>query len=522
VNAERHDYAILGAGPAGLQMAYELQQRGRDFVLLEAGTGPGTFFKRFPRHRKLISINKVVTGFDDREVNLRWDWNSILGGDDGPLVKDRCLDYFPHADTLVEYLERYAAEYRLPIRTNTNIVRISRSDGFLLEAEDGRRFGCDRLIVATGVTKPYVPDIPGIEHVEQYADASVDPKDFWDQSVLILGGGNSGFETADNLIPVTKQIHILTPHFVKFAWRTHFVGHLRAVNNNFLDTYMLKSQNAVLIAKALEIRPIPDGGVEVTIEYQNANGEIEVRQYDRVICCTGFRFDAEIFAPQVRPELTIMDRFPKLTSAFESVNVPGLYFAGTITQSLDFKKTTSGFIHGFRYNVRALARILDGRDHRLEWPHRVLEQDVDLLADRLIDRVNVTSAAWQQFGFIGDVIKLEEDGRALWYEDVPAGYVHDSDFGKGSVVVATLEYGHHDQDPFVPSMERVHKDDGERAEQSQALHPILRHYLDGRLVRTAHVMEDLDLNFRRPVQVKATRAFWADVLEEALVAAAER
>ena len=43
--------------------------------------------------------------------------------------------------------------------------------------------------------------------------------------------------------------------------------------------------------------------------------------------------------------------------------MPGLYFAGTITQVRDFKKSTSGFIHGFRYGVRALHRILERRYH---------------------------------------------------------------------------------------------------------------------------------------------------------------
>ena len=59
------EYLILGAGAAGLQMAYCLEQAGRNYLVLEAGDGPGTFFKQYPRHRKLISINKVHTGFDE-------------------------------------------------------------------------------------------------------------------------------------------------------------------------------------------------------------------------------------------------------------------------------------------------------------------------------------------------------------------------------------------------------------------------------------------------------------------------
>jgi len=84
--------------------------------------------------------------------------------------------------------------------------------------------------------------------VRHYADVSVNPNNFINQKVLIIGKGNSGFETADNLIETAAVIHLLSPHPVSMAWKTHYVGNLRAVNNNFLDTYQLKSQNAVLDA----------------------------------------------------------------------------------------------------------------------------------------------------------------------------------------------------------------------------------------------------------------------------------
>ncbi|HEU4367085.1 MAG TPA: NAD(P)-binding domain-containing protein, partial [Methylomirabilota bacterium] len=65
------EYLIVGAGPAGLQLGHHLQQAGRDYAILEAGPAPGGFFRTFPRHRRLISINKPHTGWDDPELNLR-------------------------------------------------------------------------------------------------------------------------------------------------------------------------------------------------------------------------------------------------------------------------------------------------------------------------------------------------------------------------------------------------------------------------------------------------------------------
>ena len=73
---ERIDYLVVGAGPAGIQAGYFLDRAGRDYLVVEAGAAPGGFFTRFPRHRTLISINKVHTGWDDPELKLRTDWNS--------------------------------------------------------------------------------------------------------------------------------------------------------------------------------------------------------------------------------------------------------------------------------------------------------------------------------------------------------------------------------------------------------------------------------------------------------------
>ena len=75
----------------------------------------------------------------------------------------------------------------------TRVVRVGRdADGFTVVAADGRTWRARRLVVATGVSQLYVPPIPGIEHAEQYDTVSVDPDDFTDQRVMIIGKGNSG------------------------------------------------------------------------------------------------------------------------------------------------------------------------------------------------------------------------------------------------------------------------------------------------------------------------------------------
>jgi cation diffusion facilitator CzcD-associated flavoprotein CzcO len=241
------DYLVIGAGPAGLQLGYFLQRAGRDYLIVEAGPAPGTFFNRFPRHRRLISINKPHTGWDDPELNLRMDWNSLLSDDPSLLFTRYTGRYLPDADDLVRYLADLASAFRLRVRYGTRVVRVSHQDGvFRATDQQGRICEARRLVVATGFSGPYLPPIPGIETAELYGTVSVDPADFVDQRVLVIGKGNSGFETADNLIETAAVIHVAGPESIHMAWRTHYVGHLRAVNNNLLDTYQLKSQNALL------------------------------------------------------------------------------------------------------------------------------------------------------------------------------------------------------------------------------------------------------------------------------------
>lgn len=46
-NTVSHEYCVLGAGPAGLQMGYFLSRSQRDYIILERNTGPGSFFNMY-------------------------------------------------------------------------------------------------------------------------------------------------------------------------------------------------------------------------------------------------------------------------------------------------------------------------------------------------------------------------------------------------------------------------------------------------------------------------------------------
>ena len=511
MNAQTNlEYLIIGAGPAGLQLGYFLEKAQRNYLILEAGCNPGTSFQEFPRHKKLISINKVYTGYEDPEINLRWDWNSLLSDSEDMLFKNYSREYFPHTDDFVQYLGDFAAYFNLNIQYNCQVVKIAKNDHFMVIDSQGEIYSAPRLIIATGFRKPYIPEIPGIELAENYTDVSIDPEDFANQRVLIIGKGNSGFETADNLVGTAALIHVASPNPVKMAWKTKYVGHLRAVNNNLLDTYQLKSQNLLLDATIKKIER-QDNQFVVSVHYTHAYDEEEDLIYDRVIVCTGFRFDGSIFDSSCHPQLCINDRFPAQTSEWESVNIKNLYFAGVLMHMRDYKKKQSGFIHGFRYNIQALHQILEHKYQNQDLPNQQLGVSPTAWTEKIISRVNTSSALWQQTEFLCDVLVVSDDEKtAKYYQELPIDYVKDSELGSHQhYYIITLEFGldliESAPDPF--ALVRVHKDDISNADQSPSLHPIIRRFCGEEMIAEHHVIEDIASEWLEDVHIEPLRAF---------------
>jgi thioredoxin reductase len=482
------DYLVIGAGPAGLQLGYFLERAGRDYLLLEAGPSAGSFFRTFPRHRTLISSNKRYTGTTDPEFNMRMDWNSLISDNEDLRFTKYTPRYFPAADDMVRYLGDFAEKLGLNIRYDRRVTEVTKQDAkFRVTDSEGDVHEATTVVIATGPSKPYLPGIPGLELADQYGTVSVDPQDFVDKRVLIIGKGNSAFETAGNLIETAAVIHVAGPGSLKLAWRTHFVGHLRAVNNNFLDTYQLKSQNAILDGHILNIAKDGDGYL-ASVSFSRADEVVKDIHYDRVIACTGFRFDHEPYVGAAKPELVINDRFPAQTSEWETT-VPGLYVAGTLSQVRDFKKSTSGFIHGFRYQTRALHRALEHKNHGVEWTHQQHEPDATALTEAVLARINRSSGLWQQFSFLADVIV--PDGR--YYEEMPLAYAHDHPPADDYFTIS-LEYGpdHDKVDPFDITVRRINQNDPGRAHDAAYLHPVVRHFRRGELLAEHHVAENLE------------------------------
>jgi thioredoxin reductase len=488
------DYLIVGAGPAGLQLAYFLDRAGRNYMVVDTADRPGTFFEKYPRHNKLISINKVHTGYEDRESQLRYDWNSLLSDNEELAFTKYSKEYFPSAKLYAQYLRDYAAKLGLRVRYNTRIAEVTRChDGYNFEVADekGSRYACRALVVATGLWDAWTPDIPGIELTENYTDFSIDPDDYNDQRVLILGKGNSAFETADALVGATRVTHVCSPNPIKMAWKTHFFGHLRAVNNNFLDTYILKGQNSVLDADIERIEKRGDEYI-VDLAFSHAEGQRAQFAYDRVLVCTGFKWNDSFFPKHCKPESTECGRLPKMTSAWESTNLPHLFYAGTLMQMRDRHKTMSNVLHGFRFNVKSLSCILGARYENEPWPSEELPRCPKSIAKKIIERVSTNAGLMHQPGFLADLLVVSDD-KAEYFETLSVDYIHDSCFSESAdYFVVTMEYG----DTLDDILAVRREPDPNKAYNDFYLHPRVQHFQRGKKVGDHHMSESLENEWR--------------------------
>ena len=443
---------LTGESCAGIQLGYYMQQDQQDYLILEKGPSAGTFYTHYPRHRGLISINKRYAGADHgHEFHLRHDWNSLISDDPSMLMKEYSADYYPHADRLVEYLSDFTSKFDLKVRYNTHITDIRRppgmDTGFQLTSSDGTVFKCEYLIDVTGVANANVPkDMVGYELAEHYEDFNIDPKNYTDQKVLIVGKGNAAFEIATELMSEAAEVLLISRNPVKLAPFTHYPGDLRVVNDEALGAYQLKSLVSILDTDA----PILNTSIKLTVEYnkdgfwkgtrpyrfthERIGGSPDLYRkrssvYDRVIMSSGFVSDTSYYDESIAPERCSRDKYPVSTPAYESVNVPGLFFAGTKAHYRDYRKSSGGFIHGFRYTARSLHRWLGETTAKRMWPMTAVRRHPKQITERVMERVGTSSGLYQMFSELTELLVVSgspksKPGEFLGYlEEVPIALI---------------------------------------------------------------------------------------------------
>jgi putative flavoprotein involved in K+ transport len=188
---DQFDVAVVGSGQAGLAIGYWLAKQGRRFVILEAGDSVATAWRK--RWDSLVLF-----------TSRRYDALPGLAFPGDP-------DGYPTRDEVIAYLERYASEFNLPVQTTSHVRSLTVHEGrFLLELGE-RRIRAKQVVVATGPFQaPRTPAWAGSVAPDVFQIHSSDyrrPSDIPDGGVLVVGGGNTGYQIARELT-ATHDVHL--------------------------------------------------------------------------------------------------------------------------------------------------------------------------------------------------------------------------------------------------------------------------------------------------------------------------
>jgi len=426
---------IIGAGPAGIQMAYYLKKEKVSFVVLERSKPNTYFFSQYPRNRRLISINKVhCEDMNDIENVRRFDWNSLLTLEEDNfkcMFRDFSKDYYPSANALVNYLNTFIDTFQLNefIQYDATVERISKNPSGTFEVEY-KHYGkplllkdIERVFIATGLqcshlesyfqTDDYSKEYEGFYF---YDTMPMNPDVYRNKKILIIGGGNAAFETANYVNEYCNKLTVMGSE--RFAYNTHYPGNIRSINMPLLDSYYLKMRVNLNWSRTLYNRD--DSFVHNELKKLKYGKDTT---YDIIICCTGFVPNMSFIDKKHIHLKTGQRGFPELTAFFESVSCPSLYFIGALSQQHDYKKGTSAFIHGFRYNCKILYEKL----FNYQMISTFSATDFKYISDIIFKQINASSALLHRFDYIGDVLLITKNSW-IYIQCLPLNSINEVNF----------------------------------------------------------------------------------------------
>lgn len=192
---ESHDIVIIGGGQMGLSLGYYLRRAGADFLILDAEEGPGGAW----RH-----------GWDSLRLFSPAGYSSLPGW----LMPPPTHKGYPTRDDVLDYLARYEARYQLSIRRPVKALVVERAEGHLTIVTDQGSMIAKAVVSATGNwSHPYIPDISGkdlFKGQQVHSAHYVQPDDYAGQTVLVVGGGNSGAQIMAEVAQVARALWVTT------------------------------------------------------------------------------------------------------------------------------------------------------------------------------------------------------------------------------------------------------------------------------------------------------------------------
>jgi len=437
---------VIGSGPGAIQMSYSLRHLGVEHAVISADPSPGGMFRRWPFLQRLLSWTKPHAPVErGTRAYERYDWNSLLGEEPATRALQPALmdgtSYFPSRAemeaNLVAFVDRAGLEIRYGCRwTGTRRESGPGGDEFVVETTDGP-YRCQAMVVAVGVAEPHTPPGPGMELTHHYAD--VRPVETYaGRRVFIVGKQNSGFELATGLLPWARQIVLASPSQARLSVDTRSLVGIRARYVQPFEDHVLGGGVNVLDAAIDRIERAASGELVVHLRRTDGGPDL-VLEVDDAIAATGF-VTPLVDLPALGVATFGASLLPAQTPWWESVSVPGVFFAGTIGQgSKGLRKhgipANSGAVHGARYNARVLAGYLARTRFGIssERPLVAPEAVASFLATDLAESPEL----FHQRGYLARV--LTADGSGGLRDDGVQPLAHVLDADGPDAIVASLE-----------------------------------------------------------------------------------
>jgi putative flavoprotein involved in K+ transport len=317
------DVVVIGGSQAGLAIGYHLAKRGLRFAILDAGPETGHVWR---------SRWDSLTLFTPAQY-------SGLPGMAFPLPKDA----YPSKDDVVTYLQSYASAFDLPVRLGSKVTSLTQREGGYVVATEDEAFTARQVVVATGPFQvPFVPPIADEVddavfqiHSAEYRNPAQLPEG---GRVLVVGGGNSGFQIAEELAATRKvDLSVATrmPSLPQrllgkdLFWWLRGIGFMRVNTDSRLGRKLAKRD--VLIGSSA--RRLRRAGVILRKRLVKAAGRRAVfddgseHEIGAIVWSTGYRPDFSwIDVPGVKDETGRVVHRRGVTGA------PGLFFVGLTWQ----------------------------------------------------------------------------------------------------------------------------------------------------------------------------------------------
>jgi putative flavoprotein involved in K+ transport len=321
-SSDHLEVAVVGGGQAGLAMGYYLRQQGRRFVILERGNSIA------PAWRERWDS---LTLFTPRGY-------SALPGHPFPGEPDG----YPTRDEVIAYLERYAETFELPIELNSVVRNLSEEDGRFVLDVDGRGLTADQVVVATGPFQtPFVPSLAqglATDVWQVHSTGYRRPGDLPEGTVLLVGGGNTGFQIAKELsathevlLSVGAKQNPLPQRIAGrdlFWWLTKTRLLSTTVESRlgsklqYRETLIGSSPRELKRRYGVELKPRATQASGRTVRFEDGS-ELDLQA---VIWATGYRPDYSWI------DLPILDSNGRLRHRRGVTDVPGVSFLGLTWQ----------------------------------------------------------------------------------------------------------------------------------------------------------------------------------------------